>query len=497
MTERKLDVLEIPGIRSLYGLRPTRVTTARPLEAGDLADSGTDTRFGPRTVSGYVLRYWTPRRMFQYGLSRYVKFSTDLPPTRGTVPSRHVSAASRMEVPLLFSHVLARRISLFSTLPLTLGICGSVSQAAATADAVSDPIAITGSTPGPISSVEVSVVPPFGVGQSEDSYALFPLPEADVHISGDEFEVFIDPTSIPLQYFGSEGLVDFDVYAEGDETGWVSSTTARAVRLAADPDPVWVDPVESSPYLPAAEPSPSPRGGISSVVPTLDDEELNEPEFEDDGVSSNQFAEATYEKGSCFYVPNEATRVRSTTIGTSYTVGDNSTAYLDISSNLGGTYGVAFKAAADGAEFVADGSKFVKSGWGKTWDPYNGSRSYRKDIEYRSYDYTCGGITIGQAWRPTTETGGTGHNNGITRPNWTKCVNVDTGPWWRQNDDGYAYSYGAAVKFASVIGIDLSASRQYSSTQRLTYVVAGNDKKLCGNDDHWPAKAGKIMMKWQ
>lgn len=56
-----------------------------------------------------------------------------------------------------------------------------------------------------------------------------------------------------------------------------------------------------------------------------------------------------------------------------------------------------------------------------------------------------------------------------------------------------AYSYGAAVKFKSVIGIDLTIKREYTQSQSLLYKFTGKRKhKLCGNNDY-PSMAGKLI----
>ena len=99
-----------------------------------------------------------------------------------------------------------------------------------------------------------------------------------------------------------------------------------------------------------------------------------------------------------------------------------------------------------------------------------------------------------RSWRPWSETGGTGENTNINRPNWTHCRNVSTGTWRRNGTQGSAYSFGSAVKFADRIGIDLSIRREYSSSQQLVYNIRGAPKKLCGSNDE-PAQASKIMEK--
>lgn len=236
----------------------------------------------------------------------------------------------------------------------------------------------------------------------------------------------------------------------------------------------------------------------SEVLPTLGEDELDEYELEDDGVPvGDVYTEVQPRQlATCQHYFMGVTRVRSTTIGTTYPVG-NDTAKMRIKSSEGGSYGIAFNVAGDSAGFKADGTKFTQDSWGKDWDATGQQRSYRKGIEYHLNDIWCGATEMGTEWRPAGETGGTGHNNGITRPTWnTYCANVDKGSWFRDSTSGTAYSYGAAVKFKEIIGIDLSARRDYSSNQFIKYNLTANNKRLCGSDDY-PARAGKIIQRFR
>ena len=95
-------------------------------------------------------------------------------------------------------------------------------------------------------------------------------------------------------------------------------------------------------------------------------------------------------------------------------------------------------------------------------------------------------------WFPTGETGGTGSNTGIVRPTWnTYCAPEDKDTFWRDKSDGNSYAYGAGVKFANVIGIDLSVNRNYTSSQKISYTFSVK-RRLCGNNDY-PATAGKLI----
>ena len=191
-------------------------------------------------------------------------------------------------------------------------------------------------------------------------------------------------------------------------------------------------------------------------------------------------------------------RTRSTTIGTTYPVGGDK-ASMSVSSSTGASYGTAYSMTnSDGVfgSFRASAGKFTRSSWGFDWDASAQSRSYRKGILYGKFLRSCarGCDECFRFWKPIGETGGTGSNTGIDRPDWGHCRHIDPGTWWRDNSGGNNYSYGGAVKFASVIGIDLSISREYNSSQKVWY-KATHDRRMCGNDDY-PAMAGKVMMKF-
>jgi len=362
--------------------------------------------------------------------------------------------------------------------------------------ATDEPLVISGTTPSHAQSVRVAAIPYAAHEQVGDSAQFKLLADAVVDIAGRGFTVRLDPMSVPSDYFHPGGLVDLGIHAEGATTAWSAYTSVRIARPAAGRPAAWMDPVKSAPFVS----EPSSARPDAARIPVL----LGQPVFPDGaataadaasqlggGVSVDDFtAVPKFQPGTCGRFL-EHTRIFSTTIGTSYPVGE-STANMDVSSSQGGSYGVAFSATGDAGSFKADGSAFKQSSWGFTWAPSSHARSYRKGIQYGYYKIACtpAGL-VGYQWAPIAETGGTSHNNDVTRPDWTVCVPVDVGHWWRDKTSGHAYSYGAGVKAKSVVGLDLSVSRQYSSSQRLHYYIRGR-KKLCGNDD-FPSVAGKVM----
>ena len=68
---------------------------------------------------------------------------------------------------------------------------------------------------------------------------------------------------------------------------------------------------------------------------------------------------------------------------------------------------------------------------------------------------------------------------------------MTAGKWSRDKSNGSAYSYGAGVKFKSLIGINLKVTRNYSSKQKVIYRLK-KERRLCGNNNP-PAYASKLM----
>lgn len=134
--------------------------------------------------------------------------------------------------------------------------------------------------------------------------------------------------------------------------------------------------------------------------------------------------------------------------------------------------------------------------WTGSWALSGAKRSYRIFTNYHKYILGEGCNGAVHYRRPHIETGGAETNtNGLTRPDWnTYCAPQPLNyTFTREDSEGNAYSYGAAVKFAKFIGIDLSIKKNYTKKNQLEYVFTGGVKhKLCGNNDY-PTVAGKMI----
>ena len=377
---------------------------------------------------------------------------------------------------------------------------GLAEPAPAIAEPPPPPVLVSGTVPDGADITAVSVL----IDPTDDVLADLEIgetappafsPATTTYVTGTHFEVRLDPATLPHTYLKSDGLIfaTVTVTREGAES-LTTTTSARAVVDPSTGDVDWVDALESS-----AATATSERARINGkVLPTAVDDEADgivvEPRQYDPIFRSSDRggtpAGCTDRK--------LAERVRSVTIGTTYPVGGDKAA-MTVNSSTGASYGTAFSIkdpSGDFGEFKAGEAKYTRSGWGFAWDGSARSRSYRKGVRYGKFVRSCvrGCDGCYRFWKPLNETGGTGSNTGIPRPDWGHCVHIDRGYWWRDDAEGSNYTYGSAVKFAKVIGIDLSISREYNSSQKLWY-KATTDRRMCGSDRH-PAKAGKVMMRY-
>lgn len=393
------------------------------------------------------------------------------------------------------------------------------SAAAELAPSSADPILMTGTIAPATGEVSRSldavayldpidrrgVEPP--VGSSVD---LFTLPANAVRVDDNgSFTVVADPATIPSTHVDEDGLVTLRLDLTDPDTSqaghWVAS--ARAVRVAdGSGDLAWLDPMDSSwraahsarsggVTLPTVAALPAEAGALSvsqipaapaarvqlQVVPGLADAASLQPEDTDDDMTSMDGAVCRW--GNY--------RTRWATVGTSYPIGpDTSTLKYGSSSNT--TFGAAVKYSGG---WSASGSKTMSDEWGQDFPPTKELRSYRVSVRYRQQHCTdSSGVRGHSHWLPQYETGGTATNILSSRPNFTNCVDVSDGDWWRGEVRGSDYSLSSGVKFKDVIGIDLRTQRAYSSASRLVYNLK-KPRRLCGNNDD-PSRASKIRARW-
>jgi hypothetical protein len=276
--------------------------------------------------------------------------------------------------------------------------------------ATSAPLALSGHAPGGLESLRITAFPQTAAPAGEAVDVLVVQPTSTT-IDGKDWSASIDPSSIPAADVHENGVVDFTVYLMGSNGTWQANASARAVESPSSGEEAWVDPVESSSYV---EHSTSGRGQRAVRSPlALTTDELDE--VEDDGVivARGTQVDPVVALSGCKVVATDDYTTRSTTIGTSYPVG-NSEAYMDVDASQGAEYGVALSVTGEYGSFHASGSEFVQTGWGFTWNPNDRARSYRIGVQYRKWETYCWGRLQKVEWLPRAETGG--QTGRIVRP---------------------------------------------------------------------------------
>lgn len=435
-------------------------------------------------------------------------------------------------------------MAILATLGLAVPSTGiaSLTTTTAKADVLDIPQALIGVLASNLGLLSVDVLPTteaMGAVPEGESLDVYRLSASNIVLNGLKYVVSLDPTTLPTDYIDADGIATFQMSATNLLNGNLLTTfvSARAIRLDAGSAPVWTDAVGSSGDVSSQSASEGgDDGGVpeySAKVASSDESSAARlaripiatsvkrkdvkptrvgPMGELDGTGSGPVPKSKQSKvagattaaetttGNCTVGPGPritkvagSSSLRYATIGTTYPVG-SSTGGMTVSSSKGAEYGIAASVSGSYGTWSVSGSSFAQSGWSKEWLGITSSRSYQKQVQYYKWKYEYLDSRCNHYHQiPYTETGGTASNTGIDRPSWTTwCTHEDPGPWWRDNSDGSAYAYSAAVKFSSALGIDLSIKRNYSTSSKVGYNIVGTTRQLCGNNT-WPSNASKLM----
>lgn len=333
------------------------------------------------------------------------------------------------------------------------------------------------------------------------------------------FAVVLDPTQVPEEFRYAHGVVDFSLFLRDQHgTSWTTFLSARAGAVpATDPgagyEHVWVlahetehdvTPLTAPSGYPVLVPDagPVPAGATmaasSATTADYDDEaaDVNPSEFARVELPANMTGSAG---NNCLRETYEGDVNRPTTIGTSYPIGTTTSGFVHSNSSTNSSslgVAVGYEGENGGFTWKQGGEKRAGGSWSGTWALEGAKRSYRIDTNYHKYTLGKGCHGEVRYRRPHIEIGGGGTNyQGLTRPGWnTYCAPQPLNYTFKRDDtDGKAYTYEAAVKFASAIGIDLSIAKQYSQNNLVSYKFSGDVKhQLCGKDEY-PSKSSKLI----
>lgn len=363
------------------------------------------------------------------------------------------------------------------------------------------PVLVTGEAPGAIEDLKVFVDPTDGITAPDDvETPMIELSAAEVAAEGNAFTVRVDPADVSQSHVSDDGVINLNVMGSGGTQDWETTVSAQVVAPEDQPGAEWASVNDvTDPSLTAA-PSSLSRPAASAASTAL---AIPQPvELTADATfkpaiarSSNMLVQPTNLPITICSTKWLNQRKRPwATIGTTYPT-DGATGTMAISSSRGSEYGIGV--SVGGGAFKASGTNFAKGSWSKTWVNSKSSRSYRTQVEYRKKEKRCSGPggppRYYTYWVPISEVGSARSTTGISRPNWTKCAEIDPGIWERDQSKGSNYTYGASVKFKDYLGVDLSISREYSKASKLTYNLK-RVGRVCGNNA-WPATASKVMVK--
>lgn len=392
------------------------------------------------------------------------------------------------------------------------------------------PVVFSGATPTGTENVRVLVDPDDTTIQSltvGEGYTPYELPTESVKVDGSTYQVELDTADLPDGYLNPDGVATFNVLVEDQAGGsWVTTASARAVfkdsTAETSPSIAWIDPMFGDLSEPATTAQKSDAAGNSlsvvddtsltqasdvvvadlvplegqAIVDTSDDgEPVDAADIEPLGNDMVDVDDGSYATAACgngnpgtTYWRLLETSNRNAVVRSAYPVGDTET-QVSYTTGSTGTYGVGVSASGAFGSYEASGTKLVSSDYGHTSLRYTGGRRYRKLINYGKYRVEITDVWgdchyHSRQWRARLDTGGPTSVAVSSRPNYTYCVNVDPGPWHRDSSSGTAYSWSLGVEISGKIGIDLSSAKQYTTDNRVTYYIAGTNKRICGSNNY-------------
>ncbi|GAA1353671.1 hypothetical protein [Streptomyces beijiangensis] len=305
--------------------------------------------------------------------------------------------------------------------------------------------------------------------------------------AGSTFTVKVDPADIPAEFIGPNGVVSFDLEifdAKSNKYTW----TTQSARLDGG---AWKDPLTSA-ELNNAKARSATTSAPPSVTTHLDAATA---------AVASSFSPVQTRSEQCITTKGGYHDAMAQ-IGTGYPAAPGygttrGSAWLNHQSGSEITFGAGL--STNGTTWKASGSTSVATSKSVSfdWDPSTfWNQQYKVEVRYVTYTRSCGGILINKQVKATSETGvfKTGQPGTGTPPNWlstSKCgFNYAAGTWSKTT--GKAYSYGTGVDISSVIGIDLSTSRAYTSSSKLNYKMDKAHDSLCGDTDK-PGLSGKVQ----
>ncbi|GAA3822309.1 hypothetical protein GCM10022403_064760 [Streptomyces coacervatus] len=379
----------------------------------------------------------------------------------------------------------------------TVAVAGLVNVPVSQA-ATGDPVAFTGTvdTQIPLDRARFTLRADLPATETADltdgaKVDMLKLPTTGISTTGNSFTVAVAPADVPDRYVGSNGLVSLELEIYDPQTDSYAWTTQSVRLVGGEPAATrfatarsWTDPLASG-RTPTARSAASrapevkvhlgkaPKGLKAALLPRTDTCTITKTGQNDAWATIGESFPAA---------PGFGTK--------------RGTAWMTHRNGSEVTFGAAI--TTDGTKWSASGSASVANtkGFDFQWDPdTNPNIAYRTEVRYFKYTYDCGGVIINRRLKAVSETGGvkTIHVD-ANPPHWLSRANctfdMPAGTWTKTT--GKTYSNSGGVKISSVIGIDLSTSRNYTTGSTLSYKMDAGHDSLCGNTDK-PGYAPKVQ----
>ncbi|MDG4859630.1 hypothetical protein P8605_15965 [Streptomyces sp. T-3] len=340
--------------------------------------------------------------------------------------------------------------------------------------------------------------------KTTEQFPVLQIPADKIKVSGNQLRVDVDPATVGADYKTENGLIQLDVQIVDPVTKKMTFTTASATATG-DANHAWADL-----HALRTHRETGTRAAAAAAI----------PEFTtsvDKAASADMvsLANATTRAGGGEPKPHMVQPIKTAdvpaTIGSSYPVGD-SVAWMTHKVGTTMRFGAAFEASG-ATGWSASGSaetevaKTTSMVWAKSGEP----RVYRANVRFQTNQHYIDG-------KPLLKSGEVIRDNGMYTdvvlkdpaphtpenedvPDWRddntqKRCNLDKDPaslgeWTREKSTANTYSLSTGLKVTEIIGITMTAERQYSKSSTLNYEIKKGAQTLCGNDE-LPAFAGKV-----
>lgn len=329
--------------------------------------------------------------------------------------------------------------------------------------------------------------------QPGDAFSRLPVARTESVVDG-EFELRLDPASVPDAYVSSDGLLDVSI------TAWDNDTVAETMlTVAVDAETgLLVDPLSVSSLEESRKTTATGR-----VATRLTESLLAAPRVE-------AGSSAVREKVSA----DQSVILKATTCTTALThrgmfqqakiadgipaTGQKTKAKFTNSQTV--TMGAAFSASGTAGSFSVSGEVSRSATFDQSFAEAATKRHYRVNVEIARYKDTCatvepgyggsGSISYRYYMKPLLLTGGTSTIAMGTSTSWGTCQGISSGEWTRGSSSGSAYSISGGLSLPSPASLSVKTKSQYNSSHSVTY-IQGSGYQICGSNGQ-PALASRV-----